>query len=655
MKFFRVITGLIMLVTIFLFNSPVVNANYQFDDVYGSSGSGAQWIVITGSRQTKGGDADSVSMDVKGDIVSDRNSLTIESGETNEEVSNTDIYNILLVLPETTTDLTINYASTFDGEPTTPDLVFSDGNYITLKNSSGSPVGTGYDDNWKQYVFTINKTNSNSKYDSVKQYLGFGQNPSDKPSQALNIPFVIANVYNYTATDKTAPLVFRTILRDQASRGNIVAYNKFNWGVTADTTQGENQWVFLALDSESDMYDSNPEYYFLTAEITNNCGIRYAVQRYDTYTTANPQPSYWKFDLPRNLYTDDLYPQFYLNELSHIAPGLTSVYTGLRFNIKAGNKRVIPLYRPDPNDPNPYNLILNHKIIFGKNLGEATGELTGNVKAYPYKITGFRLLGTNDNFLPNVQRNLKSSYTPSMPDVATISNGSVEVTTVGDANSVLHSVRLRQQITGNYRHSKSVDGILPVHITFNIPKDNLLLSKYWDALVDEWYSKGNIDNLFSKYFSINLLSFATDSSYINQHLDLTDTLDKLGYYKDQVKVFVDEDRGVLTVSFILLLLDGISDGVKPSVTVVPDEIDDVSNEYIVVRDGYEDDKWDLGIYIARVGYESNIYSGSSDVSPSATASGSGGGGGGCNSGFWALSFVLILIFALSYKKLRYEI
>ena len=648
MKFFRVITGLIMLVTIFLFNSPVVNANYRFDDVYGSSGSGAQWVVITGSRGTIGGATKNVSMDIKGDLVEGRDPLAIDSGQ-NDDVSNKDIYNILLVLPTTTTELTMNYASTHTGEPTTPDPWITPGDYTAIKGSQGSPYGSKYDDNWKQYKFTIMKNVRQGTFESIGQYLVFGQNPSVTSSQTLPIPFVIANVYNGTAADNSAPLVFRTILRDATptGNGNIVAYNKFDWNVVSEKNIGERQWVFLALDSETDMYDSNPKYYYLTSEITNHCAARYAVQRYDTYSSVNQEPMYWKFDLPKDSYSDyNLAENFSFAELSHILPGLTSVYTK-SFNMKDKNKRVIPLYCVDPYST-PQDLYLNHNVVYGVNLGEATGEKTG--KADPYKITAFRLMSNNNNFLGNLQTNVtKSSYTPVIPDTR-ISNSSVTVEAVGSGTTVLQSVRLTQQIPGNSRHSKSVDGMLPIHVTFNIPKTSL--NQHWDEFATEWYKNGNIDTSFKKYYSLNLLSYAK-SDYNNLHLDLTEALDNLSYYNDQIKIFLDESREVLTISFILLVLDGTSDSVKPSVAIAPDEVDGISSEYIVARDGYEDGKWDLGIYVANANYVGNLYS--PDVSPSATASGSGGGGGGCNSGFWALGFVLILIFALSYKKLRYEI
>ena len=49
---------------------------------------------------------------------------------------------------------------------------------------------------------------------------------------------------------------------------------------------------------------------------------------------------------------------------------------------------------------------------------------------------------------------------------------------------------------------------------------------------------------------------------------LLDEMIKKGAYDSQVKVFMDEDRGVITVSFIAMLMDGTRDGARPALYLV---------------------------------------------------------------------------------------
>jgi hypothetical protein len=155
---------------------------------------------------------------------------------------------------------------------------------------------------------------------------------------------------------------------------------------------------------------------------------------------------------------------------------------------------------------------------------------------------------------------------------------------------------------------ESGTGLLPLHITFNLPRTNQLVNPKWDSLLQEWRSSGNIRGLFANSFGLYL-----QDGY-GSNLDLTDWLKETGAYDKTVKVFLDEQRNVLTVNFIVMLMDGV----KSAVRLVDDVTTATSNRYVVVTDGSGNNKWDMKFFIAPSGVPT-------DSRPSG-----GKSGGGCH-------------------------
>ena len=82
-SFFRVAGGAAVLcLSCLLLSGTETGANYRFDDLFGPSGVGAQWMVITGGMNTVGDAAAQTPMIVRGDIVSARNFVEIVNGRT---------------------------------------------------------------------------------------------------------------------------------------------------------------------------------------------------------------------------------------------------------------------------------------------------------------------------------------------------------------------------------------------------------------------------------------------------------------------------------------------------------------------------------------------------------------------------------------------
>ena len=110
---FRVAGGtLVLCLSCLLLSGTEAGANYRFDDLFGPSGVGAQWMVITGGMDTVGDAAAQVPMKVSGDIVSDRNSVVIMNGRTEEPLgdeANRDIRAMFLVLTGTQASMKVGF------------------------------------------------------------------------------------------------------------------------------------------------------------------------------------------------------------------------------------------------------------------------------------------------------------------------------------------------------------------------------------------------------------------------------------------------------------------------------------------------------------------------------------------------------------------
>ena len=125
-----------------LLSGTEAGADYQFDDLYGPSGVGAQWMVITGGMDTVGDAAAQVPMKVSGDIVSDRNSVVIMNGRTEEPLgdeANRDIRAMFLVLTGTQASMKVGFDYSGPGDAVTPDGLVDNPFYSTRK----TPLGNG--------------------------------------------------------------------------------------------------------------------------------------------------------------------------------------------------------------------------------------------------------------------------------------------------------------------------------------------------------------------------------------------------------------------------------------------------------------------------------------------------------------------------------
>lgn len=606
---------------------------YQFDDVYGPSGIGGQWVITTRSYDyydqiyewhTRGEKA-ATPIEVIGNIVKSRDHVYSINGKAEiipTPVPTEPINYIFMVIPETQVSNFVDFTwvskDLTPGETYTNDVRIGDIGYRAIKEGLAKP-----DPYTSSFRFDLTKTTDASAYNTLRTYMVFHQNPTVTPSQTLNIPFVIANVANGTAAAN--PLDIKTLIRSTTGTGrmgDIVAYDHFTWDVTRDKDfGGDNDWIFVPLPDDQ-INSHNNIRYPLYVDVRNFCGIRYELQRYDDkgVNATRVFPTQWAMDLPADV--DDVTPRLYLHQLSHIAPGMITSYEQ-RYNPVTSAQKIFAMYGVD-NDRDsttPRNLLLKHSTIYGVDLGAASGS--------GYYVQGFSYLPSNTNFLIDAACDLSAPELkmPQKTDEVVYGHvGSGFVT--ADAASTFE---VDSPIPAYMQYvSSDVIGLLPLHVTFNLPKSDQYVVGKWQSYLNEWKRTGDIMDSFYSSFRIHM--HAADGT----DQDLSKWMKDNGVYASNVKVFMDESKDCITVSFIVMLVDSK----KTTISLLSDKTTNVDRKYLTIRDGNRNDRWDMKFYVSHI---------QTSPDPTPTPSGGGGGGGGCASGMSALCLLIALPFVFKRK------
>lgn len=589
--------------------------DYRFDDVQ-PHGVGAQWIVLT-DKGGAIGDVATVPIRTAANFLNKRDHVyLLNQAALNGKEAGNGIDAVFLVIPEREASITLSLnrmppypASGDHGQ----DLFIDFGAYdvkktkkkdLALPDASSTDVGSG-----KSWEFAFRKKEGGAaRFGTARGYMVFHQSSSSAPTQTLQLPIVVANVRSDTAEGN--PLVFGAALRDGSSGaegGNIVAYDRFTWDVTADMrVRSSASWVLVPVKTLP--VSSNKVDYTLVTDITNYCGIRYALQRYDGRPLT---PIRWAMDLPGDV--KDVDSNLVLDELSHIPPGLVTTYVqpfDVTSPLKTGVFKMYPVpqyYRAIPFR----DLDLAYNTVYGQELGKESG--TG------YEVMGFSLLPADIDFLKKLASatGVKKAEMVGVDDK--VLGGAVSADYVG--GDVIGAVSIASKIPDRFPSSGDVRGVLPLHITFNLPRSDRAVSQVWDELLAEWKRTGDIQNSFAKRFAL----YMRDTK--DKNLDLTQWLRGKGVFDRVAKVFLDESRDCLTVSFIVMLMDGSG----TDLVMVKDRSMLSDNSYLVIRDGSKNRVWDMGFFVAPIHY-----------APSDMSTG-GGGGGGCNGGSSAPLFSLVAL------------
>lgn len=637
---------LLGVIAVVALSAGVSRAMYQFDDVLAGSGVSSQWVIINDTNDTFGATHSEPIMISTDLLTAGTARVDVVNGEP-DTVADRNMQTFFYVLTEGEGNFDVSMRSqTLDSDVSTPlpgmDTIVTEN--LTPYVNTIEPDQTSDVSYWKDYHFHIERQNDRSKYDTVVQSFKVQQNPSGLPSQSITRPMVISNVYSGSAADGQAPLIVRMTLRDSSlSDGNIIAYDRASWTMNQSKALGNDRWVFIPVDDLNT--DNTRIEYYLTTEIANNTAYRYAARYYDSTGGTEP-PARWKFDIFRQQGTTNLPREFSLAAESNIAPGLVTVYNR-RYNINEQNKTPLHLFPIDSAQGGDYGLSLNHKILFGRRLGETYKYAASEGRFNLFEVTAFEPRLASTTFKQTVSEVTNGPGTVAFPTTTIFSGSSIKRNVIADDVVQGCYFTVDQSIPSGVRGEGS-EGIFPLHITFNIPVTLINDNAWWNNMLEIWRNTGRIEDMFANKYDLYLRA-GEDNVW-----NLTQELKKLGYYNELVKVFLDEERGrltqdnysgLLTVSFIVMLMDGTRDGVRPELSVIPDNSNIQQNNYIVVRDGTLDNRWNMTFFVAPAGWQDNPISVNTDTeSGTQGIGGSGSGGGTCSLGFAGLLTMALFVF-----------
>ncbi len=663
MKAIAKTAGIFVLLAVVFMSIGVCYAGYEFDDLMGN-GYTSQWMAIDGNGATFGGkfnEAIQFQTDVLGNY-DDTSVIKILNGHSDEEIEDRELHVLFLLAVNGIGRVYMDMkAEEMSFDISTPTPGFSTIGTTTYTNAL-LPVGqpASMDATWRRFNFTFQRSLTNT-YDSVVQLMNFHQNPKNTPSQTIQRPLIISNVA--PATAQFEPLILRMTLRDnKVKNSNIVAYDRVTWDMTGNITAGGKHWVFVPLEDDL-LIDNETVNYFLTTEVINHTAVRYAAATYDAYGDYT-RPDYWKFDLDRSQGTTYIDSTFQLAANAHIPPGLVSVFQR-GYDINEQNKRPLILYPIDAPEVGNHELRLSHKIIYGKRLGATYKQPAPKGNFNLFEVTAFQPKVAGSTFYDNLQTITKAPGTIKVPTTSSFGTGSITRDETMPS-TILQHFTLNQNIPGNLRNGTD-EGMLPVHVTLNIPI-TLIDDRIWlNDMITKSRNGEYLENTFFEKYHLYLL---TQTNGVNNIWNLSQELERKGQYNNQIKVFfdgdrgvsnTDNDRGVITVSFISMLLDGTRDGVRPELSIIEDHSITSDNDYIVIRDGINDNRWKMTFFIAPAGYKDNSNTTSADTSSragntSATAKRlSSANSGGCSvmgNIFFSLLFLDFGFFVFAKREKR---
>lgn len=653
---------------------------YQFEDIYGISAFGGQWIVHTEHTDatpetypdnTRGaatnvdispGRALSVDADliVPHDMVYSQNGYTT-SDNTVVPGGSDYIKKIFLAIPgtptETETKLQLDFG--YNGLGSYPNLSFdmilpAEYGVSSTVVRSGVGVSTIKD-------FVLDRTRSADLYDTVMAHVRFDQDPSGSPTHATNVPVIIARVASGDATRN--PLTLRVALRERnatAASGDIVGYQQFDWNVAENRVEKGKDWIFVPLDNEGDLGNHAAIDYGIFTNIRNFSGIRYALDVYNgnnnnDLNTVHGAPSGWRMDLTAKDIADyfdryevknrrdSLLP---LHEKSHIAPGLLTFYEGT-YNILRGNEKLFRIYpsSSSASSQEPHNVNLILRRIYGVDLGR-------NHTIANAKVNAFRIMQVRPSFFGTAAKSFGGSQM-AMPQAGDLALNSAIDTKIWTADVIGPSLKINAEIPAGMQNVASTVNALPLYITLNLPHTNSVITDKWADLFTEWKKTGDIREMFASHFRLNFVNeketgnSVSDENVIRVFEKLLDA--DMNKINEVTKVFLDEENDCITVSLMVTLVDSGVDG-RRRYCYLDDDSGNSLNHYLFIEDGVASDKWGGHFYIDKNPTPLKLHYGSSNHGGNG---GGDGGGGGCAAGALPLAGVLgALCCALGIRKRR---
>ena len=599
----KILIIMIAVLTVFLYCNYSHAALYQFDDVAGMSGIGAQWVgfmnyspilapyPIVGHHSAGG--PTTLRMNARADLISNNNSIYLQG----------DVYplhTLYLVVPEGIGTLSSNFEYTGSLGAVTQGVYGGnfESSYPSIINypTPGSGASVNVD------IIIEKRTGERNVYDSNLGELIFHQNPTTVPSQTLHIPFVIANVHDGSA--QHAPLEIKSTTRNIS--GDIVGRRWLKWDVLSDKSAPADpvDWIFVPI--EDSVIDKNEFIYNFTTEVTNHTGLRYGIQRYDDNRTL--MPSHWKFDLQP--ISDRLPKILHLNPLSHIVPGLVTIYSH-DAKVTVGQQKLLRLAAVDTTGAiiGSKLLELRYRTVYGYELSSVQDTREWTSRNSFWELNAFLIYQSNRNFFAGALRTMgitnENFFFPTRSaDILTgnVSNTFPPITadalssfTLSAPVPLMTASILSKDANGNESWVTTevfpkASAMLGVNVVLRIPKTNRFIAEHWDSFA----ASRNLANDFGRYFSIWFRSPENYDLNVSQYL-----MDESKYDRT-VKVFIDEENECITVNYLVLLIEEGNSGnrKRPKIRIVSDASTVNDYDYIAVNDGVDNGKWEMIFYVA---------------------------------------------------------
>ena len=436
--------------------------------------------------------------------------------------------------------------------------------------------------------------------------------------ESINIPVVVANVFDFTAGVPGNELHFDMVVRNHG--GDIVTRRHLRWGAAENETR--NLGTFFLMDGE------NPNY-SLTAHIANRTGMRYLFQRYDMLPGGvNLLPNYWSYDL-EPYPTTDLLQRFRLGPQSQVAPGLVTTYRDINMYIGFGSTRNFFRLYPFVHQPSAlHELNFTYSVVGGM-------RPLGRASAGGWAVNAFNLQIENSPhraFHAAIRRHT-GGYPAIVPASYNFSSQSVTAryfkAEAFRSNSFMISANVPDALS-----AAPETPILPMRVRMRISRFDIP-GRWNDALRLE--REGVLAANLHTICTIRLYSQAAGELYANLFEALQNRAREANrhenyFMENSIQAFTYGD--FLYVDFMVLLADAESQTAGKTAFVQVVSHDTVY--YILIGDGSIDDAWRLGFLATAA------------ETPSSSGN-DGDGGGGCNSLGVAL-FALAVIPALRRLK-----
>ena len=494
--------------------------------------------------------------------------------------------------------------------------------YTEVIETLPSPAGTA---TWRLHL----QANEPHVYGSRFGWLTFRQSWPGGRREAINIPVVVANVFDFTAGIPGNELHFDMVIRSHG--GDIVSRRHLRWGANRNETR--DLGTFFLMDGE------NPNY-SLTAHIANRTGMRYLFQRYDMLPGGvNLLPNYWSYDL-EPYPVADLLQRFLLGPQSQVAPGLVTTYRDINMYIGFGSSRNFFRLYPFVHQPSAlYELNFTYSVVGGM-------RSLGRVSAGGWGVNAFNLQIDNSphRAFHGAIRRHTGGYPAIAPGSYNFNAQSVAAryfkAEAFRSNSFMISASVPPELLNSAAQETP---ILPVRVRMRISRFDLR-ERWNDALKFE--REGTLAANLHAICTIQLYSQAAGELYANLFEALQNRAREVGkhenyYMENSIQAFTYGD--FLHVDFMVLLADAESQtaGKTAFVQVVPHD----TVYYILIGDGSADGTWHLGFLVtAAETPESGNNSGGSD---------GGDGSSGCNAGSFGIVF-FALIGLLGLRQLKHK-